>query len=84
MKAVSYTHLDVYKRQALDTNPGLKTVYLAGPPCMEEETDGERVIGIREEELKIPGCISSHLKNSGLPLYISLDKDCLLYTSSCV
>ena len=64
-------------QSALDTNPGLKTVYLAGPPCMEEEADGERVIGIREEELKIPGCISSNLKNSGLPLYISLDKDIL-------
>ena len=60
---------------ALDTNTGLKRVYLAGPPCMEAEADGERVVGINEEELKLPGCISRHLKDSGLPLYISLDKD---------
>lgn len=62
---------------ALDTNTGLRRVYLAGPPCMEAEADGERVVGINEEELKLPGCISRHLKDSGLPLYISLDKDIL-------
>ena len=44
---------------------------------MEAEADGERVVGINEEELKLPGCISRHLKDSGLPLYISLDKDIL-------
>ena len=66
---------------ALDTNTRLKRVYLAGPPSMEAEADRERVVGINEEELKTPGCISRHLKNSGLPLYISLDKDIL--TRSC-
>ena len=66
---------------ALDTNTRLKRVYLAGPPSMEAEADRERVDGINEEELKTPGCISRHLKNSGLPLYISLDKDIL--TCSC-
>ena len=66
---------------ALDTNTRLKRVYLAGPPSMEAEADRERVVGINEEELKTPGCISRHLKNSGLPLYISLDKDIL--TCSC-
>ena len=104
--SVSYTHLDVYKRQvfdhhtdmqmpmfgnilscggwiqaALDTNTRLKRVYLAGPPSMEAEADRERVVGINEEELKTPGCISRHLKDSELPLYISLDKDIL--TRSC-
>ena len=48
---------------------------------MEAEADRERVVGINEEELKTPGCISRHLKNSELPLYISLDKDIL--TRSC-
>ena len=62
---------------ALDTNTGLKRVYLAGPPCMEAEADGNRVVGINEEELKVPGCISRHMEDSGLPLYISLDKDIL-------
>ena len=66
---------------ALDTNTRLKRVYLAGPPSMEAEADRERVVGINEEELKTPGCISRHLKNSELPLYISLDKDIL--TRSC-
>ena len=56
---------------ALDTNTRLKRVYLAGPPSMEAEADRERVVGINEEELKTPGCISRHLKNSELPLYIS-------------
>lgn len=68
-------------QDALDANTGLRRVYLAGPPCMEAEADMERVVGIKEEELKEPGCISRHLKGSGLPLYISLDKDIL--TSSC-
>lgn len=62
---------------ALDTNTGLKRVYLAGPSCMEAEADGKRVVGINEEELKVPGCISRHMEDSGLPLYISLDKDIL-------
>ena len=53
---------------ALDTNTRLKRVYLAGPPSMEAEADRERVVGINEEELKTPGCISRHLKNSELPL----------------
>ena len=66
---------------ALDTNTRLKRVYLAGPPSMEAEADRERVVGINEEELKTPGCISRHLKDSELPLYISLDKDIL--TRSC-
>ena len=43
---------------ALDTNTRLKRVYLAGPPSMEAEADRERVVGINEEELKTPGCIT--------------------------
>lgn len=44
---------------------------------MEGEADGKRVVGIHEEELKVRGCISRYMEDSGLPLYISLDKDIL-------
>lgn len=86
-------------KQALDTNPLLHKVYLAGPPDSEElrselEQYGPRLVWIGEEKLEVrsrgaklgpggqtalePGSgIISCLDNSGLPIYISFDKDIL-------
>lgn len=78
-------------KAALDRNPLLKRVYLAGPPengGREAEeygrlsgggngTQAGRVIWMGEDDLKDAGCMERVLGNSGLPLYISLDKDIL-------
>ena len=75
--AVSYTHLDVYKRQLLDfaeagDNIG---VLLRGVQRTEIE---------RGQVLAKPGSIHPHTHFMGQVYVLTKEEGCLLYTSRCV
>lgn len=84
-------------RAALDGNPRLNRVCLAGPPCITgqdggktrdngwEEVSalyGEHLVGIREDELTEPVQVREYLEGPALPLYISFDKDILNHSDA--
>lgn len=69
-------------RAALKGNPGLKRVWLAGPARQADNESeiqeyGGRVVWIDEEILGERDGFREYLSQSGLPLYLSLDKDVL-------
>ena len=69
-------------KAALDSNPHLRRVYLAGPPAdaagqAEVKAYGDRVAWIGEEDMKREGALGKCLEGGNLPLYLSVDKDIL-------
>ena len=76
--AVSYTHLDVYKRQDITQRPEI-----AARRIEEGHWEGDTVVGKRgSKEAVVLSLLEKKTEN-----YIAIripGKDCLLYTSRCV
>lgn len=77
-------------RRALEENPLLKRVFLAGPPEAAAKEDGlgafgDRVRLLSREALERDGggALGDMLGEGGLPLYISVDKDVLCRAEAC-
>ena len=77
LEAVSYTHLDVYKRQVQDGAGVQLDLAGKGPGQIDAVVKGRIATGFRSADLAISGTGQAALINAFIG-------PCLLYTSRCV